>query len=186
MVRLAVTATVALAAAGCGGSPVVERTSAPERPRGVRVDCSMKSSASFPGAYQDRDNLVVGPLAMIGAGRLTSAETVREFGGNKFPLLVRNRRRVTVAVRGLRGRAGLTHPPGPDGPVTLADDAHRVVTFVACRRGRGSGRVAPGRYITFWSGFVLTDAPRCVRLDVWVDDEPEPRRAAIPLGARCD
>ena len=26
---------------------------------------------------------------------------------------------------------------------------------------------------------------RCLRLRVWVDDEPEPRRASLPLGVRC-
>jgi hypothetical protein len=146
----------------------------------VTVRCDDKSMAAFPGAYTDPGNLVVGPLVLMGGSRFTPPSVVRRFGGNKFPLLVRNRHRVTVEVRS-RGTA-LTYDPGPDGPVTL-EDGHRVMRFVACRRRSGSR--ADGRPVTFWSGFVLTAAPRCVRLRVWVDEEASPRRAGIPLGRKC-
>jgi hypothetical protein len=136
--------------------------------------------AGFPRAFSDADNLVAGPLVMVGAGRMTSEETVREFGGNKFPLLVRNRHRVTVEVVG--EGATLYYGQGPDGPVTV-EDGDRVMRFVACRRRSGS---RGGRHpVTFWSGFVMTSEPRCVRLRVWVDRESSPRDAAISLGRRC-
>jgi hypothetical protein len=64
-------------------------------------------------------------------------------------------------------------------------DGHRVVTVIARRRGVRSGSSADGQSVTFWSGFVLTRAPRCVPLAVWVDDEPAPRRVALPMGVRC-
>jgi hypothetical protein len=48
-----------------------------------------------------------------------------------------------------------------------------------------SGSSADGQPVTFWSGFVLTAAPRCVPLDVWVDDEPAPRRVVLAMGVRC-
>jgi hypothetical protein len=41
-----------------------------------------------------------------------------------------------------------------------------------------------GREATFWSGFVVTTVPRCLKLRTWVDDERTPRRA-YPLGKRC-
>ena len=55
---------------------------------GHAATCARQSIADFPGAYTSRENLVVGPLSMIGAGRYTTRATVSEFGGNKFPALV--------------------------------------------------------------------------------------------------
>jgi hypothetical protein len=60
-----------------------------------------------------------------------------------------------------------------------------VVDFRACPAGRGGGSRYGARAVTFWSGFVLTSAPRCVRLRVWVDGEATPRHARIPLGRPC-
>jgi hypothetical protein len=67
------------------------------------------------------------------------------------------------------------------------------VTFVACRPGAGgaalqpegrSGSYADGAAVTFWSGFVLTRAPACIPLDIYVDDAPSLRRVGLPLGRR--
>jgi hypothetical protein len=49
---------------------------------GAREDCSTRSEASFPGAFTDARNLVVGPLVLIG-GTYTDALTVYEYDGNK-------------------------------------------------------------------------------------------------------
>jgi hypothetical protein len=79
-------------------------------PRGVIVDCDRRSEASFPGAFTDPRNLVVGPLVLNGAGEPTPASVVREFGGNKFPLLVKAGHSVTLRLpRALRGFAGLAY-----------------------------------------------------------------------------
>ena len=154
-----------------------------KRPRGVVENCSTRSEASFPAASAP-DNVVVGPLVLVGA-KHTPPETVREFGGDKFPALVRAGHRVTVALsRRTRRVAGLGYGPLPEGVELRPRDGHRAVTFVACRRGEPSGSSAGGVPVTFWSGFVLTASPRCVPLEVWVDDEPSPRRTALRMGVR--
>jgi hypothetical protein len=171
----AIAATVvALVAAGA--------TRAGARPRGVIADCSSRSEASFPGAFTNRRNLVVGPLVLIGAGG--TAWWGRTIGGNKFPLLVRAGHRVTLELSArTRTFAGLAYGPLPQGEIHLRD-AHRVVTFIACPRGQRSGSSADGQPVTFWSGGVLAGSPRCVPLLVWVDAASSPRRVVIHFGVR--
>ena len=152
--------------------------------RPVRATCAHQSSADFPHAFTTRANLVVGPLVLVGGGQLTPAVTVREFGGNKFPLLVAAGHRVTVELtRQTRRYASLGYGKLPQGEAGLAD-GHRVVTFSACDRAT-SASDASGRPVTFWSGFVFADTPHCVRLRVWIDDERRPRKARLPLGRGC-
>jgi hypothetical protein len=157
-----------------------------ERPRGAVENCATRSEASFPGAFTNPRNLVVGPLALMGAANSPSA--VSNSTGTevfqKFPLLVRNGHRVTVELSPrTRRAAGLAYGPLPQGETYLRD-THRVVTFIACRRDERSGSSADTRPVTFWSGSVLARSPRCVRLLVWVDAERSPRRAVIRLGVR--
>jgi hypothetical protein len=150
----------------------------------VVEDCSTRSEASFPAAFTDSRDVVVGPLVLVGAG-YTSPGTVREFGGNKFPALVRAGHRVTVALaRHARGIASLGYGPLPEAVELSPSDGHPVVTFIACAPGEPSGSTAGGRPVTFWSGFVLTRTPGCVPLEVWVDDERSPRRTALRMGVR--
>lgn len=169
-------------------------------PSGVVVGCARRSEADFPGAFTDPRNLVVGPLVLVGAGEPTPASVVREFGGNKFPLLVKAGHTVTLrlprAVRSLAGLAygGLGKRPLPEGEVRLGDAAH-TMTFVACRPGSPTRTYRPdgpsasradGEAVTFWSGFVVMHKPACVPLQVFVDDDPSPREAVIDMGAgRC-
>lgn len=177
--------------------PGERRLPAPRtHPRGVIVDCARRSEARFPGAFTSPRNLVVGPLVLNGAGEPTPASVIRQFGGNKFPLLVKAGHSVTVRIRGaVRRSAGLAYAGLgkrllPQGEVKLSDAA-RTMTFVACgpgsptRRYRPdgpSGSYADGQPVTFWSGFVLSPTPACVRLDVYVDDDPYPRNAVIDMG----
>jgi hypothetical protein len=63
-------------------------------------------------------------------------------------------------------------------------DAHRIVTFIACPRGKPSGSSADGHPVTFWSGGVLAASPRCVPLEVWIDGQREPRHVVVHLGTR--
>jgi hypothetical protein len=157
-----------------------------ERPGGAVESCATQSGAQFPGAFSSPRNLVVRPLALIGAGGTPRFvwDSTGEAGFQKFPLLVRNGHRVTVELspRTRRG-AGLAYGPLPQGETHLRD-THRVVTFIACRRGQGSSSSADGRPVTFWSGGVVARSPRCVPLLVWVDDERLPRGAVIRLGVR--
>lgn len=172
---LTVAMTVALAIAGS--------SAARERPRGVVANCAMQSGASFPGAFTSSRNLVVGPLVMIGA-RGTPAFS-SSFHGQKFPLLLKAGHRVTLELSlTTRKGAALGYGPLPQGDVGV-DKGHRVVTFIACRRG-ASDSEADGKPVTFWSGGVLVNSPRCVPLSVWVDGASSPRRVVIRLGVdRC-
>jgi hypothetical protein len=179
--------------AGAGTDQGTPASSPAPRFGGAREDCATRSEAKFPGAFTSPRNLVVGPLALIG-GADTDSSTVRKFRGNKFPLLVKAGHTVTVRLaQPGRNVAGLAYGPLPQGETKLRD-AYRSVTFVACRPGRAprrynpngpSGSHADGAAITFWSGFVLTRAPACIPLDVYVDDAPAPRRVGLPLGRRC-
>ncbi len=179
--------------AGAGINRATPASSPAARFGGAGEDCSTRSEANFPGAFTSPRNLVVGPLVLIG-GAHTDARTVREFGGNKFPLLVKAGHTVTVRLARPGARvAGLAYGPLPQGETKLRD-THQSVTFVACRPGRASRRYRPngpsgshadGAAITFWSGFVLTRAPSCIPLDIYVDDAPSPQRVGLPLGRRC-
>jgi hypothetical protein len=141
-------------------------------PQGKRVGCSERSQGNFPGAFNDRNNLVVGPLAMLGGARYTRPRDVRRHGGQKYPLLVRVGRTVTVHLPESTGNdPGLAYGRSHDNP-------KRTLRFVACRRG-------PGPRVTFWSGFVRTRTPNCVPLEIYVGAAPAPRSRSLALGARC-
>src|SRR5919201_3060341 len=62
-----------------------------ERPHGVVESCATQSGAKFPGAFTSRRNLVVGPLALVGAGGTPNFvwDSTGNEGFQKFPLLVR-------------------------------------------------------------------------------------------------
>jgi hypothetical protein len=174
--------------------PATPVSSVATRFGGAREDCRTRSEASFPGGFTSPSNLVVGPLVLIG-GADTPASTVRDFGGNKFPLLVTSGHTVTVRVgRRARDVAGLAYGPLPQRREVKLRDTHRSVTFVACPTGRPSRGYDPdgpsassadGMSVTFWSGFVLTRAPACIPLEVYVDGAAAPQRVGLPLGRRC-
>jgi hypothetical protein len=165
------------ASAGAAEQPAASAGGAAP-PTGVVETCAHQSGASFPHAFTSRDNLVVGPLTMIGGGLFTPAATVRRFDGNKFPLLVAAGHRVTIELTtGSHRFASLAY-----GSHSRA--GHRVMTFRACNR-RDAMSDADGGPVTFWSGFVQASRPGCVRMRVWVDRDRTPRRARIELGGRC-
>jgi hypothetical protein len=157
---------------------------AARRPGGAPATCRHQSSAEFSKSAR---NLVVGPLVFVGAREYASPEVIASFGGQKYPAVVLAGHRVTVELSRTIRRTSLLYADDhwrlPDGERTVRD-GHRVIEFRACPRGRGGSRY-DGRRATFWSGFVLTTVPRCLKLRIWVDDERTPRRARIPLGKRC-
>jgi hypothetical protein len=187
--RIAI-ATTALAAA-VAVVAVASAWGAPsaERPRGPVADCAKGGPGGGQGhgnlsAWRSRWNLVVGPLAMVG-GAANPGGYHDGFHGNKFPLYVLAGHRVTLSLtRDTRGRAGIAYGPLPQGDVRVAE-AFRVVTLIACRRGEYSPNWGgPAGRASFWAGGIVADAPRCVPLLIWVDDELRPRRAVIHLGVR--
>jgi hypothetical protein len=158
---------------------------APQLPEGAPATCRYQSSAGFPKSTR---NLVVGPLVLVGARAYSSADVIARFGGQKYPAVVRAGHRVTVELpRNVRRSTSLLcandHRKPPDGQRTVRD-GHRVVEFRACAPDRADSSY-DGRPATFWSGFVLTTVPGCLKLRIWIDDERTPRRARIPLGKRC-
>jgi hypothetical protein len=191
----AIAAVVAAAAGGATallvsrdppGSPRVAQAAATaqaDRSRGVRVGCRSQSLADFPRAFSDRRNLVAGPLVLVGGATYTDPATVRRFGGNKFPLLVRVGHTVTLRVASAaRSFAGLFYGPHSDGDADLGDAEH-TMTFEACPPGKHQS-TAPER-VTFWSGLVMASRPGCVALDAFVDAARTPTRLGIELGRHC-
>ena len=167
------------------GPEAPRRASAERPPAGYEARCARQSGASFPGAFTSRDNLVVGPLALIGAARFTPPATVREYDGNKFPALVRAGRTVTVKVARRTGASLFYAKPSGGALVEVrVADGDRAVTFRSCGPRRAQSD-ADGDPVTFWSGFVLVARPMCVRLTVRTGSD-RVRHAAIPLGRRCD
>lgn len=170
--------------------PTASRVSARERPRGAVEDCS--TSPGWPGGsareFTSRWNLVVGPLALKGAGVML--EYAGSVGGNKLLVHVRGGHRVTLELsRQTRMDVGFAFG-SPLGHTRASKwnlrNTRRVVTFSACRRGERSGLSEdyPEWPVTAWVGFLLASSPRCVPLLVWVDDEPSPRRTVIRFGVR--
>lgn len=163
-----------------------DRTNLDERPRGVVSDCSKRSSQGQGrgdlSAWKAARNLVVGPLAMVGAAEIPGGYNAAAHGA-KFPLYLLAGHRVTLSLpRGTRGHAGIAYGPLPQGDVGV-DEAHRVLTLIACRRGEYSPSLGrPAGRASFWAGGIVADAARCVPLLIWVDNERMPRRAVIHLG----
>lgn len=151
----------------------------------VLLGCRNHSLARFPGAFGDRRNVVEGPLVLVGAA-FTDAATIRRFGGNKFPLLLAAGHRVTIEIPSPYGAgASLAYGPFPDGALGLRD-GYTAMTFTACARGKRPDSSAGARQVTFWSGFVLADGPRCVPLRIRVDGERVTRLHTLRLGVmRC-
>ena len=144
-------------------------------------DCSRIAGPG--GSLRDfalRRNLVVGPLALLGAGRTLSY--VPAVGGNKIVVLVKGGHRVTLELPGAaRPHVGLVFGKFASANVTPRQ-ARRVVTFRACRRGESTAPWGDEWPVSGWMGGLVASSPRCVPLLVWVDDEPAPRRTVIRFG----
>jgi hypothetical protein len=136
--------------------------------------CSHQSMAEFPASARD---LTVGPLTLVGGRAYTSPQTVKRFGGQKYPALVAPGHTVRLAIsRRAHRTASLTWADG--------HRASRSVTLKPCSR-REAGSEHAGRPVTFWSGAITTSAPRCLTVNVFIDGASRPRRARIPIGRRC-
>ena len=153
------------------------------RPRGVVVGCRSQSGYDFADAYTNPDNVVVGPLVITNAA-YTEPETIREFGGDKIFVLLQPGHRVTLALSQQTYRvASLGYGPLPQEIELTPQDGHRVVTFTGCPAERAWSSAA-GNPVTFWSGAMITDTLMCMPIDVWIDDQPEPRNITLGMGVR--
>src|SRR5918998_2407740 len=153
------------------------------RPKGVVVGCRSQSGYDFADAYTNPDNIVVGPLVITNAV-YTEPATIREFGGDKIFVLLQPGHRVTLALSQQTYRvASLGYGPLPQEVELTPQDGHRVVTFRPCLAERAWSS-AGGKPVTFWAGFILTETFLCMPIDVWVDDEPKPRKIALGMGVR--
>ena len=146
--------------------------------------CSQQSGASFPGAYGDRGNLVVGPFAWMGARRQDGDGANGDTYRWKQPVLVRPGH--TVTLRGgaaARGFARLTYTAAG----WSFSRAVRTVVFKACPAAKAHS-TTDGRPVTFWSGGIVMKRPAaCVPVEIRVDEGPIRRRAvAIGPGASCN
>jgi hypothetical protein len=177
--RTALSALVLAAAAAATASAAT-----PQRPQGAPATCRHQSSFDFKKSGRD---LRVGPLVLVNGREYSTPQTIATFGGQKYPAIVLAGRRVTIELPRAVRRTSLLyaddHWSQGDGERTVGD-GHRVVAFRSCPSSR-AGSSYDGRDATFWSGFVLTTVPRCLKLRVWVDDERRPRSARLPLGGRC-
>jgi len=178
--RIALLSLTTVTTVACGAT-----AAAPARPEGALATCRHQSSAAFDTSAS---NLGLDALVLVGARAYSSPQLIAELGGQKYPLVVLAGHRATVELSpDVRRTTSLLYADDnwtrPDGERTVRD-GHRVVEFRGCASNRALSSYN-GRKATFWSGFVLTTAPRCLALCVWVDAERTPRRAQIPLGKRC-
>jgi hypothetical protein len=178
-VRRAVAAAVLLAALAAPA----RAAAVPAAERG-RATCARQSGANFPGAYTSSRNLRVGPLVLIGGRTYTSPATVRKFGGQKYPLLLAAGHTARIEISRSARRASSLTWAGTGHGVRRVADGYRVVDARACDRRNAQSR-AGSRRVTFWSGFILTSVPRCLRVAIRIDGAPTARRVRVPLGRRC-
>jgi hypothetical protein len=149
-------------------------------PRGTRsVGCSNRSLASFPGAYSDPANLVVGPMTLVGGAQAAdsaSAAVIRELGWWKAPLLLRQGQDAVLSVSWESRRlARIGWASGPEG---------RAMRFTSCGTGVRTDSDVDTDRVTFWSGgFTLRRVPACVSFDLWWDVQAPAQRLRIPFGA---
>jgi hypothetical protein len=181
-------ATAVVASAVATASAVTKT----ERPRGAVADCS--SVSGFGDGLRDfklPQSLVVGPLAVLGAKPMLGFSAGSPYGGgNKLFVLVKGGHRVTLELsRETRRNVGFIVPDGlPHGGLGHRY-TRRVVTFRACDADDKRHERYTDWPVSGWVGLLLGRGPTCVPINVWVDDEPSPRRTVIPFGvlkSDCD
>jgi hypothetical protein len=184
MARMVAAALTGLAFVSVAAGALASSSATDSRPRGVVEDCSRISGVGASKDFTRPQNLIVGPLALLRAGRPWAYR--RE--GEKLFVVVKGGHSVTIELSPeTRRDAGLVFGRFRNPNVRLSA-ARRVVRFVSCHRGEWlPGSIPDGWPVSGWVGGLLANSPRCVPLRVWVDDEPKPRSAVIRFGVpACD
>lgn len=135
--------------------------------------CADRSSAAFPGAYKDPDNLVVGPLAWLWAKRQDDDGSYQDGYRWKVPVLVRPRHTVTLRIgAAAQSFAGLSFAARG----WEYADSNRTVVFRSCR----------GRRATFFAGGVASTRPLgCLPVEIRIDGGAVRHRTLSFAGADC-
>lgn len=162
-------------AALAAGSVFAVAASAGDAARGTGVataTCRHQSLAGFPHAYRNPENVVVGPLAFVGALRNTDAtpQHVDYIGGIKSPAVLRpgHTARVSISPES-RSNVRLAYAPSEGHSEKDFAKYPHTVRFKACSRRRAGSR-SDGRPVTFWSGFyVIRETPTCIGVDISID-----------------
>jgi hypothetical protein len=188
-VKRVLAALACLLFVACGDAPAPKHPVAEAAPTpaataaGAHEDCASNAGgAAFPGAFTNPENLVVGPLVIVG-GAYRDRDAPRLLGRQRFLVLVAAGRTVTVRLAPeARTLAGLAYGRYRDGKVKLRN-SYRSVTFTACSAERSTSDI-DGADATLWSGYVLTRRPECIPLEVSIDGGAS-QRVGLTLGARC-
>jgi hypothetical protein len=181
--------TAALAAVGLLLAVAVSAGDAAKRRAGVEsAGCRHQSLAGFPHAYRNPDNVVVGPLAFVGALRNgdDSPQSVEHIGGIKSPAVLRPGHTARVSISpGSRSNVRLQYGPGERRDDAVFASLPHTVRFTSCSRRRAGSRV-DGRRVTFWSGFyAIRDAPTCIGVDISIDGRRAHHRVIPVAQASC-
>ena len=170
-------AAAAVLAAIAIGPPAAE---AADRP--LVKTCAQQSFAGFAGAYADSRNLVVGPLAWVGA-------RAQDYDGSyegryrwKMPMLMKPGRRATVRIGA--AAAGFARLSFGTGHWDFAR-SHRRVTFAGCPAAEAGSPIGGGRRATFWSGGLTALRTNfCLPLEIRFAGGAI-RRREVPMGPKA-
>jgi hypothetical protein len=148
------------------------------------------AGGSFPEAFTNRErNVVVGPLSLPwAAGHAdVSPDLINRFGGDKFPVLLREGRSATIRIaKALRPTAaGYERVPLAEAGFVRREQPVRNLAFTACRRGQAENVVDKGVRVTFWMLWMKVRAPACVYLDISIDGKAVRKRTTSWGAGAC-
>src|SRR5215207_8613960 len=152
---------------------VVPAAAQAKRPPVVGTCGGANAGGTFAGAFADRSrNVIVGPLSLPFAASHadSSPDLINRFGGDKFPVLLREGRTATIRIAKAlrRGADGWERVPLAEAGLLRRARPVRKLRFRACPRGQAQN-VVDGRRVTFWMLWMTVRAPACIYIDVSID-----------------
>ena len=160
-----------------------------KRPPVVGTCGGANAGGTFAGAFADRSrNVIVGPLSLPFAASHTdvSPALINRFGGDKFPVLLREGRTATIRIaKALRPvPAGYERVPLAEAAFSVRGRPVRSLVFRACPRGEAQN-VVDGVRVTFWMLWITVRAPACVYLDISIDGKRTRKRTTSWGAGAC-